>query len=250
VNRRIFGSIVRSAGLILSVLLIAGAAPAQFIVGAKAGIIQYIQGNVFLDSKQLPLLQDSYVQTENGQIMHTKQGRMELLLAPSVYLWLGENGSLRMEQNQLNDARMTLDQGSTLIEVVKRIKGNRIGIRLSESVVEIKKAGLYRLDAGSRELRVYGGEALVISGNRQAIIKKVKMVCLDGGLASEKFDANVADSLHAWAARRSFDLFNAGSYTREQMHWQPIALGWFRNHNFRMSFHNPIDWWNRLPPHH
>jgi hypothetical protein len=143
-----------------------------------------------------------------------------------------------MQENQLSDTRLALEQGSALIEVVQEIKGNRISVLVSKSVVEVEKAGLYRLDSGSGELRVYGGEAMVVKGDRKKAIKSGRMVYLSGDLASEKFDMDVADSLHQWAAQRSFSLFAVTPDTRKQTHWTPVSLGWVRNSNYRMSFYS------------
>jgi hypothetical protein len=243
--------IARAVVRILPLLVIAGTASAQYVVSTKAGIIQYIEGDVFLGGSPPPLAPDGYPRIENGQSLRTKQGCAELLLSPGAYLRLGENGLLRMEQNTLDDTQLALVQGSALIEVVRQIKGNRIRIRFLTSVVEVKKAGLYRLDAASGELRVYGGAVLVASRNRKATIKTGKMVRLDGDFAPDKFDVDAADSLHEWAARRSFDLFVLSSNTRTQTHWTPITAGWLRNYNYRMSFCSPLayDELTRNQPH-
>jgi hypothetical protein len=113
-------------------------------------------------------------------------------------------------------------------------------LSLSAAVVEISKAGLYRLDAGSHELRVYGGAALVTCGDKKVTTKSGRMAHLDGKLASSKFNANDTDSLHKWAAKRSFDLFTATYSTRKQIHWTPVSLGWLHNSNFRMRFHSQL----------
>jgi hypothetical protein len=222
--------------LILSILIIATAASAQHILGTESGIIQFVQGEAFVDNAPLSLLPGDYPQMENGQSLRTEQGRVELLLAPSIYLRLGEKSLLRMEQNQLDDAHVALEHGSALIEAVRPIKENRLRIHFFKGVVEINKAGLYRLDASSGELRTYGGEVSVVSGNRQLTIKRNKMVGLNGEFAATKFNGNIADPLLRWAARRSFDLFNATMETRKQLHWQHTALGWMCNSNFRMKF--------------
>ena len=239
--------IARAAAGIFFLLVIAGTASAQYVVSTKAGTVQYIEGDVFWLGGLLPLPPDRYPQMENGQSLRTKQGRAELLLSPGAYLRLSENALLRMEQNKLDDTQLELVQGSALIEVVQQIKENRIRIRLLTSVVEIKKAGLYRLDAASGELRVYGGAVLVASRNRKTTIKTGRMVRLDGDLAPHKFAVDAVDSLHEWAARRSFDLFNVSLNARTQTHWTPIAAGWLRNFNYRMSFYSPLayDEWTK-----
>jgi hypothetical protein len=233
-----------SAAIILIMLVFADSVPAQQFLGAKAGILQQIQGEVFLDGNLLRLPRGSYIQLENGQRLSTEQGYLELVLNSGAYLRLGENGLLRMEQNRLDDTQVVLERGSALIEVVDKTRG-RIRVRLSTGYVEINKAGLYRLDAGSGELRVYGGAAVVANGNRKATIKRERMVRLDGDPASEKFDANAADALHEWAAQRSFDLFLANLGNDGQVHWKPVSLGWLRNFNYRMSFYSDQfrTWW-------
>lgn len=70
-----------------------------------------------------------------------------------------------------------------------------------------EKEGLYRLDAESRKLRVYGGDARAVKGKKKARVKNGWMVTLDGGLRFGKFDVDAPGDLHWWAARRSFVLF-------------------------------------------
>lgn len=226
-----------SASIILIMLVFTDSVPAQQFLGAKAGILQHIQGEVFGDGNLLRLPRGGYIQLENGQSLSTRQGYLEMVLNSGAYLRLGQNSSLRMEQNRLDDTQVVLERGSALIEVVDKTRG-RIRMNLSTGFVEIMKAGLYRLDAGSGELRVYGGAAVVGSGNSKATIKSERMVRLDGDPVSEKFDANAADALHEWAAQRSFDLFLANLGNGGQVHWKPVSLGWLRNFNYRMSFYS------------
>jgi flagellar biosynthesis GTPase FlhF len=133
-----------------------------------------------------------------------------------------------------------LDQGSALIEVVQKTKGNRITIRFSASVVEIQKNGLYRFDAGAWEIRVYGGEALVSAGGKKIAIKNGKMMRVSDDFSSASFNVNAADSLHQWAAERSFHLFVSNPKLREQSNWVPISLGWLHNFDYRMSFRSEL----------
>jgi len=172
-----------------SLSIIAGPVLAQQIIGTKAGIIQYIEGVVYLEGKlQQPgqFLSGNYIQMENGQILRTKQGRVELLLAPDTYLRMGEDGFLRLEQNELNNVQLAFERGSALIEVVQNTEANRIKLRYSKSVTEIRKAGLYRLDADSKVFRVYGGEAQITNENGTIKVKAGRMGYLDGRLVSSK----------------------------------------------------------------
>ena len=241
-----------SAAVLLIMLVFTDSVPAQQFLGAKAGILQHIQGEVFLDGNLLQLPRGSYIQLEKGKSLSTGQGYLELVLNSGAYLRLGKDGLLRMEQNRLDDVQFVLARGSALIEVVDKTEG-RIRMSFSTGFVEIKKAGLYRLDADPAELRVYGGAAVVANGNRKATIKSERMVRLSGDPASKKFDPNSVDALHEWAGQRSFDLFlaNLGNSflanlsNSGQVHWKPVSLGWLRNFNYRMSFYSDQFrmWW-------
>lgn len=130
-----------SAAIIIIMLVFTDSVPAQQFLGAKAGILQHIQGEVFLDGNLLRLPRGSYIQLENGQRLSTEQGYLELVLNSGAYLRLGKDGLLRMERNRLDDIQFVLERGSALIEVVDKTSG-RIRMNLSTAFVEIKKAGL------------------------------------------------------------------------------------------------------------
>jgi hypothetical protein len=209
---------------------------AQHVVGAKAGIIEFTQGEVFLENQRVILSRSSFLLAPLGQCVRTELGYAELLLGPHVYLRMGIFGQLRIEQNRLEDTQIALERGSALVEIVQEIKGNRTRIRLRNGVVDIEKKGLYRFYAGSGEVRVYGGSALVSLAVRQTTVKGGRTVFLDGSLAAKKFEEDEGDSLHKWSARRSFELFQFTQATRSQNHWQRLALGWAVNSDYKMRF--------------
>jgi hypothetical protein len=180
---------------------------AQYTISAKAGSIQYLEGEVFLDGNSIQLRKERCFQIENEQILSTKKGCVELLLSPFAYLRLGENASLRMKQNKLTNIQLELNQGSAFIEVFKKLKTDPIRIYISNSIMEIKKDGLYRIDSDPGIIRVYGGEAHITNGDKRIRIKKEKMLILDGPLKTMKFDPCSADALQKWAAQRSFVLY-------------------------------------------
>jgi hypothetical protein len=142
-----------------------------------------------------------------------------------------------MEENALSDTRLTLEKGSALIEVVQRIKGNTVKIRVQGDIAVIEKEGLYRVDADDSELRVYGGTALVMSQGKKATVKKGQIIRLNQNLKAAGFDAGPPDMLHRWSAQRSFELFMQNAGISSQKHWVPISLGWLMNYNYRTRFH-------------
>lgn len=198
---------VKLPGAVLFGLLVCVPGFPQHLISAKAGNVQFIQGEVFMNGTSIRLQDGQYIQMENDQVLTTGTGYAEILLTPSAYLRLGEQASFRMRQNELAAIRLELNQGSALIEILEKLKTDPIRMHISGNIIEMKKEGLYRLDAGARNLRVYGGDARVIQGKKKVRVKNGRMVSLDGELRPVKFDASDADALHHWAARRSFDLY-------------------------------------------
>lgn len=199
--------VARFSGLIALFLLASVPAFPQQSISAKAGSIQFIQGEVFLNEDSILLQDGDYIQMKNDQILTTGKGYAELLLTPYSYLRLGEYASLRVQQTDLTDIRLELNRGSAMIEILKKLKTDPIRVHVSQYLIEMKKGGLYRIDAESRMLRVYGGDALATREGKKVRVKNGRMIVLNNGSRSEKFDPDDADPLHWWAARRSFTLF-------------------------------------------
>ena len=200
-----------------------------------AGIVQFTEGETFMDGNPLQLTDG--VRGMHAQTISTKQGRIELLFASNTHLSIGENASLRMEQSNSNGARWTLEKGSILIEVVRRLT-DPIRVRILNSTVEIRKPGLYRLDSRSCDLRVYGGTALVDNGSKKSQVKREKEVRLDADLSQTNFDLKDSDALHQWSAHRSFDIFLANPETNN---WKQRGNPYFfENSNYRVRFETQV----------
>lgn len=216
-----------------------GQLSAQKVVSARAGLITYVQGPAFVDGKRVLLKATRFPQMRNGEALSTTgRGRAELLLAPGVVLRLAENSQVRMGETQLSDTHVGIERGDALIEVLQLPEGSRIQIKVADTVTEFTRPGLYRFATMPPTLRVFGGEALVRSGPLTApTVKRGMAVTLDPTLAVEKFERKQTDSLHAWAARRSFELFMSDPEAREkQNHWQSAGTGYVENKNYGVEF--------------
>jgi FecR protein len=233
--------------LLLFCVLI-GPLSAQKVVSARAGLITYVQGPTFVDGRRVVLKATRFPQMNNGEALSTTgRGRAELLLAPGVVLRLAENSQVRMGDTQLSDTHVEIERGDALIEVLQLPEGSRIQVGLADTVTEFTRPGLYRFGTMQRTLRVYGGEALVRAGSSMtAPVRRGLAVNLDSTLAVEKFDRKQTDSLHAWAARRSFELFMGDPEAREkQNHWQSAGAGYLENKNFGVEYRVYV---RRRPP--
>lgn len=212
---------------------------AQKVVSAKAGLITYVQGPALVDGRRVVLKATRFPQMKNGETLSTAgRGRAEVLLAPGVVLRLAENSQVRMENTQLSDTQVAIERGDALIEVLQLPEGSRIQVGLADTITEFTRPGLYRFGTMQRTLRVYGGEALVRSGSSMTTpLRRGMVVTLDPTLTVGKFDRKQTDSLHTWAARRSFELFMGDPEARQkQNHWQSAGAGYIENKNFGVEY--------------
>lgn len=137
----------------------AHAAVAQHVVGARAGTVHFTVGDVSVDGLPVAATALKFPVLSDGQLLRTGVGRVEVLLAPGVFLRLDQHGALRMADTRLDNVQLHLLEGPALVEVVEVTKGGRIEIEIGPTRTEFKGMGLFRFRADPGELRVFGGRA-------------------------------------------------------------------------------------------
>jgi hypothetical protein len=180
-----------------------GSVWAQSVISAKSGLINNIDGIVFLDGKEVQYKSGLFPQMKTNQELKTEDSRAELLLSPGVFLRVGENSSIKMLSDRLEDTRLELFSGSMIVEGDALVKGDTVTLVHKNAVVTLVRNGLYRLDSEPAQLRVYDGEALVEQGGQTVTVKKAHLLPLNGLMLVEKFDNKTGDALLRWARRRA-----------------------------------------------
>ena len=228
---------MRVTGLTFGIIALALRAHPQPVVSARAGLLDLTIGEVYRDSDIVHATANQFVSLNDGQVLRTGTGRVEMLLAPAVFLRLGAHASLRMRASSLSDTRVELEHGTALVEVVETVKSGRIRLICGDTQTELHASGLYRFDSDTGELRVFGGEARVTAEEKEVAAGRSRTVKLDRSLSLSTFKRNGGDALHRWAAYRSFRLFisNAGARAR-RTDWEYTVTGWLWNRNFQMRF--------------
>src|SRR5689334_14730071 len=89
-------------------------ASAQPVIGAKSGLISYVEGKVWLADKLVELQPTQFPDVKENTVLRTGEGRAEVLLMPGVVLRLGDESSFRMITNRLIDTRIELLTGSAV----------------------------------------------------------------------------------------------------------------------------------------
>ncbi len=185
-------------------LVSTGVSSAQNAISAKAGMVNYVEGTVLLDGQPVKVKIDNFPHVRNGSELRTGEGRAEVLLGPGVFMRLGENSSVRMVSNDIMNSRMEFQGGSVIVESAGLEKDESIGFAYKGSSIDLLKKGVYRLDGEPAQLSVYDGEARVMNDGQAQVVKRSRLLRLDGVAVAEKFDAKtVGDSTFRWARRRA-----------------------------------------------
>jgi len=221
--------------------LSASAALAQSVVGAQAGTIQFVTGEVLVDGLPVHPSPVHFPALKDGQVLQTGRGRAEVTVAPEVFLRLGTRSAVRLTDTQLTSTQVEQIRGRLLIEVVDTTKYDRLQVRFGETLTEFKGLGLYRFDAEAGVLSVFGGKAEVRVGDQKAEAGRGVAVRLASPLTTSKFNLKKVDNLQRWAAARSFYLFVSSREARaQQTHWEFTPTGWFWNRNYDARFYSAI----------
>jgi hypothetical protein len=229
------------AGALAAVLFVPISLPAQSVIGARPGLINYIVGDVSVDGQAVHVASQNYPLMHEGQVVRTDRGRAEILLAPEVILRLGEWAALRLVSGHPENTQIELQTGVALVEVVKMPRGNKIQIQCAGTSTEFGGMGVYRFDANSAALRVYGGKAEVSSTGGRAALGRGKAAHLADTPHISKFPTKDIDPLYRWAAYRSFFLFTHNPEAMaNQTHWGITASGWAKNRSFQISLFSPL----------
>lgn len=223
------------------VALSGGAIPALAAVPARPGTLNFIEGKVLVDGRDVGLQSVGAASVATGSVLRTQAGKAEMLLSPGIYLRLGADSEVRMDAAGLLDTRITVNRGSAMLEASDLKKENNIHIMSAGLSAAIKDEGLYRFDTETGYVAVFDGKAEVREGDEKVEVKKGKAVAASGEdaeLKIEKFDVKEAkktDELYQWSNLRSKYLSDASEATARRVIVQPglwAGSGWYWNPYF------------------
>lgn len=209
---------------------------AQPVIGAKSGIVNYVEGRVYLADNPLDPQPAQFPEIKENVTLRTEEGRAEVLLTPGTVLRAGENTSFKMLTTRLVDTRLELLTGSITVVAMEVSKDVSLTVVFKDSTVTFPKAGVYRIDAEPGMLKVFKGAADVKSGTSVTAVAAGKMLSLGGALATaEKFNPELTDSLDRWTRRRDelmaiSNVSAANQARKRSMGSNPCAGGSIANH--------------------
>jgi hypothetical protein len=176
---------------------------AQPVISARAGLIQYADGVVFLDSDVLRMSPGRFEQMKEGSELRTLTGRAELILTPGVFLRMGEDSAIRMDSNQLADTRVRFVTGCAIIDATNLSPKTSVTILKGDYQVQILEEGRYRFNSDPAELHVETGKAVVLFDGNSLEVSAKHVVPFTGRLTAKTEDTGIKDALDHWDQARS-----------------------------------------------
>ncbi|MBA2735433.1 MAG: FecR domain-containing protein [Pyrinomonadaceae bacterium] len=181
-----------------------------YVISAKAGGVNFIEGKVSVARKQGRsglLLKGDKVEI-GDKVLTGADGKAEILLNPGSYLRLSENSTFEFVSTELENLQIKLKSGSAIFEVFADNEF-RVAIDTPKTNFYLIQSGIYRIDVspdGTEKIEVWRGraqigrtEANIIKGGKAAVIK-------NGQPQIEKFDRDEKDGFELWSKTRAKDL--------------------------------------------
>jgi hypothetical protein len=163
----------------------------QFVVSTKAGLVNFVQGDVNVKATQ---------SVQAGvPIKVGPAGFAEILLNPGSYLRLGENSEAVLEGIELTDISLRLVSGTAVVEAVGFDKERPLKVANGNLVMEIIKDGVYRFSDGT--VSVVQGRIRAAGTN--TVFSKGWQVSKDETYQKVKAPKGTSTVLETWSRDRS-----------------------------------------------
>jgi hypothetical protein len=239
------------------------AAPQGYTVSARPGALNYIEGGVYLNGKQVSDKGLRSVFLNANDTLSTDVGKAEVLLTPGVFLRIGDNSAVKMISPSLTDTQVEVMRGEAMIEAAGLVKDNDITVLDHQGTIKIQKEGLYRFTADEPPTAgVLEGKAEVFFAGQKVELGKGRETVIGPLLKAQKLDLAKQDDLYAWSniraqydaassyqAAKNVSLNNSGGWWGYGFNgW--YSPGWFWNNGFDSwawlpafgAFSSPFGW--------
>jgi hypothetical protein len=227
---------------------LSAAAGDRYVISAKAGAINFVEGSVTVarkHGKSGQLVKGDSIEV-GDRVTTENDGKVEILLNPGSYLRLGGNSAFEFVTTSLDDLRLKVDRGSAIFEVFAA-EDFKVIVIAPKTKYLLVDTGVYRVDVESNDqarLRVWKGAARV--GATHAV-KSGRAAAVDsfGDVSVAKFDRDEKDALDVWSKARSKELAKMSAQLKRD-HLRPYLMrsflgrGWNVYNSFGLWVFNPF----------
>ena len=234
-------TISRFGIIISSLLLVVGAAHAQYLVSSKAGFVNRVEGKVHIQAQgsapdAMSRASLASQMKEGDRISTGVDSHAELLLVPGSYMRLNEKTVVEAVRTDLENTRFDVIQGAVIIEVGEIDKRIPVEIGTPRSVVTVTKAGIYRIDVNGKDVAVSVRKGEAFLGTREQLLgksatkiggNKVYRLIGDSAPQTDRLSSKVFDAFDQWSYLRA-EVLVAANYSMLQRTRSRNALlsGW------------------------
>ncbi len=170
----------------------------------RPGSINYVEGQASIGANTVVPDAVGVLEVDRNQVLTTQAGKVEILLAPGIFLRLADNSSLTMVSPDLANVVVDLTKGRAIVEAIDFHKENSVQIRQNGAFTQIRKKGLYDFDAERGEVRVVKGSAEVTLMRSKVKLGKNHKTVIGGELKSVSFERRqYEDEFYRWCGLRS-----------------------------------------------
>ena len=202
-----------------------------------AGTVNFAEGNVTADGKPAVAEESS----PPAHVLQTADGRAEVLLTPGIFLRVGENSTVRLNESSGNDVRVELVHGEALVEVARVDPQRHVDVMDNGADARLDHNGIFFFNANDVGVAVYAGRLRVEDDKRVFHFGKGERLALSGENAFKprKFDPAETNQLLAWSAARADYDVQASEWTAEALpvlgdssefkngwYWNPWYKAW------------------------
>lgn len=233
----------------------AAAASSLYVISAKAGAVNYVDGKVSLEkskgkAKSGYLVKGDVLENED-KVKTNAQGRAEILLNPGSYVRLAENSEFKFISNSLEDLKVRLNAGSAIFEVITDGAFDFV-VETPKSSFKLAKSGIYRLDAlsdGSGKMTVWKGRAYYGQGKKDYVKGGQTTAIINGQTTVQKFDKDNKGGFEQWSKERAKEITAATAKLQQRTMSRslissfandPWGNSWGRSNRFGLWVFDPI----------
>lgn len=191
------------------------AAADKYVISAKAGGINYIEGNVAVvrNSGRSGYLTKGDNLAVGERVSTDAAGKAEILLNPGSYMRIGGDTAFEFVSTSLDDLQINLNQGNAMFEVIVD-DDFRVTLQMPKTSIKLTNSGVYRIDVladGSSKVSVWKGK-LELGNEDETRIKSGRSAVVEGTSATvAKFDRDEKDELELWSKDRAKELAKVNS---------------------------------------
>lgn len=249
----------KAASLVLGILVVFMLAcpkvvSGQQVISAKAGLLHYFEGDVYTSEKnvggdlertKVPQSKTRFVQLEEKQLFSTEDGRAEILLAPGMFLRMGENCEIKFLSVRLGESVVSVPHNEKncvmVFDFLDVPKDTTFWFRYDDWFFNIQKGGVYHFstngpNAGAT-LRVLSGEINTdeMEGFSGRLSKGKSLILREPKVITKKLKKDFSDEItrwskrrdsylaaaNVWAAKNVFDGFTKNNLRNNFWYWNP-----------------------------